>query len=78
MKTESIDKKHKKKEDSSKLLIEEPKELYSYTKTSEDLILDSNAEMDLLLERLKKTRYDKKLAEFYSTFTNDFDDLTEI
>lgn len=77
MKTESFDKKHKEKEDFSELIVEEPKELHIFTKTSDDLILDSKAEMDILLDRLENTKYDKKLAEFYSTFTNDFEDLTE-
>lgn len=76
MKTESFDKKQKEEEDHLKMVIEEPKGLYIYTKTTDDLILDSKEEMDSLLEKLKNTKYDKKLAEFYSTFTNDFEDLT--
>lgn len=76
MKTESFEKKQKEEEDNLGLVIEEPKELFIYTKNTDDLILDSKAEMDSLLERLKNTKYDEKLADFYSTFTNDFEDLT--
>lgn len=76
MKTKSFDKKQKEKEDHLKMVVEEPKGLYIYTKTTDDLILDSKEEMDSLLEKLKNTKYDEKLAEFYSTFTNDFEDLT--
>jgi len=78
MKTESFDKKHQEKEEYSKMTVEEPKNLYIYTKNLDDLILDSKTEMDLLVERLKSTKYDKKLADFYSTFTNEFEDLTDI
>jgi len=76
MKTESFDKKHKEEENHSGMVVEEPKDLYIYTKTTDDLILDSKEEMDSLLEKLKHTKYDEKLANFYSTFTNDFEDLT--
>ena len=76
MKTESFDKKQKEEKDYLGLVVEEPKELYIYTKNTDDLILDSKAEMDSLLEKLKNTKYDEKLADFYSTFTNDFEDLT--
>lgn len=76
MKTESFDKKHKEKDDNLEMVVEEPKDLYIYTKTTDDLILESKEEMDTLLERLKNTRYDEKLAKFYATFTNDFEDLT--
>ncbi len=76
MKTKSFDKKQKEEEDHLKMVVEEPKGLYIYTKTTDDLILDSKEEMDSLLEKLKNTKYDEKLAEFYSTFTNDFEDLT--
>ena len=78
MKTESFDKKQKEEEDQNHLglTVEEPKELYIYTKNTDDLILDSKADMDSLLERLKNTKYDEKLADFYSTFTNNFEDLT--
>ncbi|MHA1489486.1 MAG: hypothetical protein ACTSRI_07510 [Promethearchaeota archaeon] len=76
MKTESFDKKHKEEEDHLKMVVEEPKDWYIYTKTTDDLILESKEEMDSLLERLKNVKYDPKLAEFYSTFTNDFEDLT--
>lgn len=78
MKTESFDKKYKEAEDSLGMIVKEPKELFVYTKNTDDLILDSKAEMDLLLEKLKNTKYDKKLADFYSTFNNDFEDLTGI
>jgi len=76
MKTESFDKKHKEEDDNIKMVVEEPKDLYIYTKTQDDLILDSKEEMDLLFEKLKNTKYDEKLANYYSTFTNDFEDLT--
>ena len=76
MKTESFDKKQKEEEGHLGLAVEEPKELYIFTKNTDDLILDSKAEMDSLLERLKNTKYDEKLADFYSTFTNNFEDLT--
>jgi len=76
MKTESFEKDHK-EEDDLKIEIEEPKDWYIFTKTTDDLILKSKEEMDSLLERLKNVKYDPKLAEFYSTFTNDFEDLTD-
>jgi len=74
MKTETFDKKEK--EDHLKMVVEEPKGWYIYSKTTDDLILDSKEEMDSLLEKLKNAKYDEKLAAFYSTFTNDFEDLT--
>jgi len=76
MKTESFDKKHKEDDDNLKIVVEEPKDFYIYTKTTDDLILDSKEEMDSLVEKLKTSKYDEKLADFYSTFTNDFEDLT--
>lgn len=59
------------------LLDDEPKDLCIYTKTIDDLILDSEEEMDLLIDRLKKSKFDKELAEYYSKFTNKIEDLTE-
>ncbi len=76
MKTESFDKKHKEEEDHFRMIVEEPKEWYIYTKTTDDLFLKSKEEMDSLLEKLKNTKYDEKLADFYSNFTNDYEDLT--
>lgn len=63
--------------DLKELLDDEPKDLCTYTKTTDDLILDSEEEMDLLIDRLKNSKFDKKLAEYYSKFTNKIEDLTE-
>ncbi len=77
MKTESLDQKHEEEDDNLKGVVEEPKEFFIHTKTTDDLVLDSKEEMDALRERLKNTKYDEKLANFYSTFSNEFEDLTE-
>ncbi len=77
MKTETFDKKQK-EEHLTDLKIEEPKELYIYTKTTDDLILKSKAEMDMLIEKLKNTKYDKQLADFYSTYSHEFEDQTDL
>ena len=76
MKIESVDKKQGKERNDLKMRIEEPKELYIYTKDVDDLIIDSQEVMDHLLEKMKNTVYDEKLADFYSTLSNEFEDLT--
>ena len=74
MKTESLDQEQGK--DNLGMDVKEPKEIFIHTKTTDDLVLDSKEEMDNLRERLKTVKYDEKLAKFYTTFTNEFEDLT--
>ncbi|MHA1281703.1 MAG: hypothetical protein ACTSQP_04285 [Promethearchaeota archaeon] len=72
-----LNKKYK-KDNNLELKVQEPEDFYIYTKSLDDLILNSQEEMDFLLEKLKKAKYNKKLADFYSNYSFDFEDLTNI
>ena len=39
--------------------------------------IETIEDWEALMEQMKNVKYDKKLAKFFSTYTNDIEDLTE-
>ena len=56
--------------------IQEPEDFYIIS-DNDDLILTSKDAVELLLDELESVEYDKELADFYSKFHNEIDDLTK-
>ena len=57
--------------------ISEPDNFYITTDRLNDLVMTSDDEINYLLESLKKSKYDKKLANYFSNYDNEIEDLTE-
>jgi len=57
--------------------ISEPDDFYIITEKLDELVLYSDDEINYLLESLKKSKYDKKVAEFFSNYDNEIEDLTK-
>ena len=57
--------------------ISEPDSFYITTDRFNDLVLTSDEEINNILESLKKSKYNKKLAEYFSNYENEIEDLTE-
>ena len=56
--------------------VHEPEDFYIIS-DNDDLILTSKDAVELLLDELESVEYDKELADFYSKFHNEIDDLTK-
>ena len=56
--------------------IQEPEDFYIIS-DNDDLLLNSKEAVECLLEELENAEYDEKLAEFYSKFHNEIEDLTK-
>ena len=54
--------------------IVEPENFFIATNYDDDLILSSKEDAKILLENLRNSKYNKKLAEFISKFDNDIKD----
>jgi len=56
--------------------IQEPDDFYIIS-DNDHLLLNSKEAVECLLEELENAEYDEKLAEFYSKFHNEIEDLTK-